>query len=230
MIRKTNFKLNWKYALGEICLIFIGISLAIAFQNWNDQRRLRVKEKELLSQLKTDLNSLRSELGIDITYEKAFIAYTDSILLFDPSSNSRPLKGYFKRDSIFHYLNDVQLFPSTASYQNLKSMGLEIISASDIRHKLIDLYDRRLTRSREWELLVYGYAERIRNMAEEHFTSDKPTPENPYPEPYPQSYQVMIKNPEFMNAMIAYQRTRLTLVSRYESILKSVEELDSLLK
>ena len=35
MIRKPNFKLNWKYALGELALIFLGISLAIAFQNWN---------------------------------------------------------------------------------------------------------------------------------------------------------------------------------------------------
>ena len=31
-------KVNWQYAIGEVILIFIGITLAIAFNNWNDDR------------------------------------------------------------------------------------------------------------------------------------------------------------------------------------------------
>lgn len=45
MIRKPQFKLNWKYALGEIALIFIGISLAIAVQNWNEEIRENIQLK-----------------------------------------------------------------------------------------------------------------------------------------------------------------------------------------
>ena len=55
MIRKPNFKLNWKYALGEVLLIFIGISLAVAFQNWNEQRVARQKEQHFLNELKSNL-------------------------------------------------------------------------------------------------------------------------------------------------------------------------------
>lgn len=36
MIRKLNFKLNWKYAPGEVLLIFIGISLAGSDQEINN--------------------------------------------------------------------------------------------------------------------------------------------------------------------------------------------------
>ena len=54
MIRKPNFKLNWKYALGEVALIFVGISLAIAFQNWNDQRKKEILEKIYLEELLDD--------------------------------------------------------------------------------------------------------------------------------------------------------------------------------
>ncbi|NVJ45952.1 MAG: hypothetical protein HWE07_02460, partial [Cytophagia bacterium] len=47
MIRKQNFKLNWKYAMGEVALIFIGISLAIAFQNWNEDRKQNIESKAI---------------------------------------------------------------------------------------------------------------------------------------------------------------------------------------
>jgi len=58
---KRNFKLNWKYALGEILLIFIGISLAIGFQNFNKDRQDRIEEKEILRGVKKDLENTIEE-------------------------------------------------------------------------------------------------------------------------------------------------------------------------
>jgi len=55
MIRKPNFKLNWKYALGEILLIFIGISLAIGFQNWNEGRKNDIARINILTNLEQEL-------------------------------------------------------------------------------------------------------------------------------------------------------------------------------
>ncbi|MBO3700252.1 DUF6090 family protein [Roseivirga sp. E12] len=55
MIRKPNFKLNWKYALGEVFLIFIGISLAIGFQNWNEGRKISKQKVLILKQIRADL-------------------------------------------------------------------------------------------------------------------------------------------------------------------------------
>lgn len=57
MIRKPQFKLNWKYALGEIALIFIGISLAIAVQNWNEERRENIQLKGYLSAIQKNLQA-----------------------------------------------------------------------------------------------------------------------------------------------------------------------------
>lgn len=62
MIRKPNFKFNWKYAIGELVLIFLGISLAIAFQNWNDQRVARQKEQHFLNELKSNLEQDLAQL------------------------------------------------------------------------------------------------------------------------------------------------------------------------
>jgi len=55
MIRKPKFKSGFKYALGELMLIFLGISLAIAFQNWNDERKLKRQTTEILTEIKENL-------------------------------------------------------------------------------------------------------------------------------------------------------------------------------
>ncbi len=57
MIRKPNFKLNWKYALGELALIFLGISLAIAFQNFNENRKDNIKIKGYLATIADNISS-----------------------------------------------------------------------------------------------------------------------------------------------------------------------------
>lgn len=72
MIRKPNFKLNWKYALGEVALIFIGISLAIGFQNFNEDQKL-AKDKTLI------LQEINSALEQDCDYLNSAIKYLMSL-------------------------------------------------------------------------------------------------------------------------------------------------------
>jgi hypothetical protein len=64
---KPNFKFNWKYALGEIVLIFIGISLAMGFDNWSQNKRER-------EQLEGYLETIRK----NVVSDTASIAETDS--------------------------------------------------------------------------------------------------------------------------------------------------------
>ena len=46
-----------KYAIGEIILVMIGILLALQINNWNEQRKAKVKEAALLLNLTQDLRS-----------------------------------------------------------------------------------------------------------------------------------------------------------------------------
>lgn len=47
MNRKSFLKINWKNAVGEIIFIFIGITLAIWFQNWNEDQQDQKKAHKL---------------------------------------------------------------------------------------------------------------------------------------------------------------------------------------
>ena len=49
-----------KYAIGEIILVVIGILIALQINNWNEQRKIRQSEQDILNNLKetTDTNVL----------------------------------------------------------------------------------------------------------------------------------------------------------------------------
>ena len=46
----------FKYAIGEIILVVIGILIALSINNWNEQRKNAIKEESALTQLKKDLD------------------------------------------------------------------------------------------------------------------------------------------------------------------------------
>lgn len=56
--------LKWKYILGEIVLIFIGITLAIWFNNWNASMKLNKNKKVILAKIKEEINSNLEELQL----------------------------------------------------------------------------------------------------------------------------------------------------------------------
>ena len=57
-----------KYAIGEIILVMIGILLAMQINNWNEDRKDRIKEQVILKQLKEDYqaNLIQLKLKIDM--------------------------------------------------------------------------------------------------------------------------------------------------------------------
>lgn len=59
-----------KYAIGEIVLVMIGILLALQVNNWNQDRQLKLKEKNILLELKRDLASNDTTLQGQIGFQQ----------------------------------------------------------------------------------------------------------------------------------------------------------------
>ncbi len=137
MIRKPSFKLSWKYALGEIILIFIGISLAIAFQNWNDNRKLKALEKELLADISRSLARDHFELTqIRDSYRLAEQAAA-KVLAFDGS----PIQKDSLPIWLGQFINFERFNPASSPYEVLKSAGLQTVSNKRVRSLIADYYD-----------------------------------------------------------------------------------------
>lgn len=58
------------YALGEIALVMIGILLALQVNNWNEERKIRIAEKSILQNLRTELILNIQNLETDISYHE----------------------------------------------------------------------------------------------------------------------------------------------------------------
>ncbi|WP_020533485.1 DUF6090 family protein [Flexithrix dorotheae] len=63
-------KLNWKYAIGEIIIVIIGISIAFSLNNWNEERKKEVERIKYLESFKMDLDDEINHLRENIeTFE-----------------------------------------------------------------------------------------------------------------------------------------------------------------
>ena len=126
------------YAIGEIGLVVLGILIALQIDNWNDNRKELIKEREILQQFTL-------ELGDDLSILDASIAYNDFVI---KSCNEliRHLEGDLPyTDSLSLYFDrwvspDVLEF-NGSTYQNLITIGPELIRNEYLRSDLLKLYN-----------------------------------------------------------------------------------------
>ncbi len=60
---KMNKKINWKYILGELLLIFLGINLAIWFNNWNSSLAMDKNKETALERIEEEVKNNQQELS-----------------------------------------------------------------------------------------------------------------------------------------------------------------------
>jgi hypothetical protein len=58
----------FKYAIGEIILVVIGILIALQINNWNEQRKAKIDEKELYGRILVDLQIDENRINEHIVY------------------------------------------------------------------------------------------------------------------------------------------------------------------
>ncbi|QBA65331.1 DUF6090 family protein [Muriicola soli] len=122
------------YAIGEILLVVIGIVIALQIDNWNENRKSRLKEKVLLNQLKqeftNDLNQIRNK-----TQQRNNIIYSSKKLLeyIDNDHLDNP-------DSIVYYLQRTVFIPTfnTSSKDFFTARDVGLIENDSLRALLAD--------------------------------------------------------------------------------------------
>ena len=130
----------FKYAIGEIILVMIGILLALQVSNWNNQSTDRKLEKRYLSELILDLQTD----SIVISNSKK---YSDKQVL-----SKIKLRKYFEgkqitEDSLLSYFGNQwkhtsKFNPITTTLDEMKSTGnIGVIQNTAIRRKILETYN-----------------------------------------------------------------------------------------
>jgi hypothetical protein len=136
-----KFKLDWSYAVGELLIVVIGVLIALAIDQWNDDRLDRVEEVDAIARILVDIQMDLQDFDFRL---KAVEAKEDSLLrvktyLVDGTPND---PAAFLRDIIggadFGWN---QGLARRSTYDNLLESGkLGIIANASVRSLISDYY------------------------------------------------------------------------------------------
>jgi len=125
-----------RYAIGEILLVVIGILIALQVNIYNEKRKKRIEEKDILITLKTGLNLSLMNNDATMRYMNR-VPRACTILL---NHLEKDLSYY---DSLrFHFGNTILIYPTVLSselIQNYNSNGISAITNKKLRVKLLTI-------------------------------------------------------------------------------------------
>jgi len=179
MLTENKFSKYLIYAIGEIVLVVIGILIALSINNWNENRKQSISEKEFITSVKNDLKQDKNfiQLIVEII-EPRIEAYkalnSDLPNLYDNDRNSL--------DSIFHnyFKSQRTFYPISGSYQSAVSGNqITVFRNKELIQKIIKLYNSTYDRlidngqilDERWAFLSKKYSYERRTG---HFREMKP--------------------------------------------------------
>jgi len=129
----------FKYAIGEIILVVIGILIALQINNWNEQRKEREQSVFYHEQLINDLEMTIASLEADIKWAKKVKTEINkaTTILNRGIANDSTLK--ILDFALANYFRLNRQLPEITSYEEMKSSGqLNLIYNTSLRKDIAD--------------------------------------------------------------------------------------------
>ncbi len=225
------------YAIGEIVLVVIGILVALAINNWNEDRKDRAAEIVLLDNLLNEFESNQERFGKIYHYKKKTKENWKNYLPLISNPN-----GSIENRSLNRPNNGSQEYPSSNSVLSsiLTSGTLDIITNDSLKH-LISGWNEHLNAYKEIEKRHVNLVENsLRQYETKHriikvysgpdFSFDNPFYNNRTDKENSQRMIQMNEDPEYQNLLLLnYMWIELTL-QRSEVLDQRFEEIITALK
>ncbi|WP_445385815.1 DUF6090 family protein [Robiginitalea sp. IMCC44478] len=193
-LSENKFSKYLFYAIGEIVLVVLGILIALQINDWNEKRKSKLVETELLRQFQVELNS--DIAAIEHTLEVYQKANNSCAVLIRHLKNN----GAYHDTLNYHFAvwNDYEHFNiNNGAISNLNSRGVEIISDADLRNQILKLYNQ-----------TYSYSKDIGGFYREDLVQfvypvylKKVEPVSWGKMAIPNDYDALLKDTEFMNQL-----------------------------
>ena len=168
-----------KYAIGEIILVVIGILIALQINNWNDTRKIRKSEQEILQDLKSEL--IINKIALEKIYNSHLDAFNSGITLlklFNTDILTMPIN---KLDSILAQFEMSRTFEVSDGYiKSLLASGKVDYIQNSVLKTFVGAFDgqvidateeiipmKKLFEDRLWPLIdgKINSSNRIRNLS-----------------------------------------------------------------
>jgi hypothetical protein len=209
-----------KYAVGEILLVVIGILIALQINNWNEDRKTRAFEKEMLNDIQkgVEVNIWQLQLAIK-GCEKAINSC--NIVLRQLEN-----KVEYNDSLIQHFSRVIRWFRPTVAnngYESLKSYGNHLIRNDSIRDLLV-IYDT------EWIQVLNDRQEQFMNITAAPTMAKLFKSQSANGEMEPFDYSELLFSREYYNIVNTIKDNRVGQIEWYEYWLETMEELSLKIK
>ena len=128
----------FKYAIGEIILVVIGILIALQINNWNEGLKAQTLEIEILENLKKDLTLDTLDINFNLKYHSLFINEEKKLLNFLMSDLQTP-------DAPIDYnaalTTPLVIVLHESTFANLQNNHIGILTNNALRNDISRFYD-----------------------------------------------------------------------------------------
>jgi hypothetical protein len=135
----------FKYAIGEIILVVIGILIALQINNWNEDNKTEVFEQNILKEIHKTLNE---DINFFDLLEKRIIrkdTAIDNLLFARNGEKTFTDKALIANIESAH--SGILFSYNIGPYEALKSSGLDKIKTDSLRYHLTKYYEVQLPRA-----------------------------------------------------------------------------------
>lgn len=128
-----------KYAIGEIVLVVIGILIALQINNWNEERKNRIKEKDILLEIAETLEVNAKTLDSSISWGNRFIEMRRTYLSIvrDKKPYNDTMQRVFQRMN----LGFSRMALSKSGYEMLKISGFDLLKSKSLKKQILRLFE-----------------------------------------------------------------------------------------
>jgi len=223
LIMENKTSKYFKYAIGEIVLVVIGILIALQVNNWNIERIDRKSELKFLKNIQLDLEKDLSSLTFLINFRKERIK-GDSKLI--QQINGAPIVDITEvTKNVVNSIMEQRFSPNNNTYVELSSSGnLNLISNDSIKSLLLELEALYKLNNFGIDHEAFDYREYISKPLAKHINLEQLTPVFLDEKTIEQqgitneNFKTLFESTEYKNGLYIISLTSKDMITIYEEI------------
>jgi hypothetical protein len=137
MLLENKTGTYFKYAIGEIILVVIGILIALSINNWNENRKNSNEEIAILQSLDKNLILAKKQSESLVSTEKDSKAVLLLVLGIDTITDKNSISDNIFKDAFWSLENNIPVINTYADLKNSNKLGL--IKNQKIKEKFTSL-------------------------------------------------------------------------------------------
>lgn len=166
LIKERNVQKYLIYGLGEILLIVIGILIALQISNWNDNKKSKKLGLEMISEIRTGLDSDLNELNRFLQYQEMVLK--SQLIISEWLKNDEEYQDTLSRHfSRVYITTDYSI--NYSGYETLKRFGLKRVENDTLRIAIANLYEIKYPEFIKFSEVYQNFLDELLKVNPRHF-------------------------------------------------------------